>query len=366
MTSDDNQVKLDLLKFSYQEVLDATKHQDDKIGRFLGAIAFLTAGTIAFGTRPELLTSAFEIDPGASPIALPRYLLAIFIGLISLSIVLLISGLGAVLHRPSPGASPRSYLFFFDIADLPRADWEAVWREPPETVRDRILEQLPGEIQNIAQRAKKKYIRTSWAGGLLQVAVMFLVLAASLIFLSELFGRNEVTVPWSTFPKVIVGLVLGLFALLLALDYLRFEPGAETRNREWYVRLTLLIAVPAYAIACVIRFGSLKSWGGIVAWEAWGSLAVVLPPAVILVLGWPVWQALGSARLGKLLAVLTAALFSCGPLFFVSINRLNLGHLIFGSLSVLLVVALRLFRKPPSPVEKPRITNDQQPKSDPG
>lgn len=34
-------------EFTYREVLDATKHQDDKVGRFLTAISFLTAGTVA-------------------------------------------------------------------------------------------------------------------------------------------------------------------------------------------------------------------------------------------------------------------------------------------------------------------------------
>ena len=39
--------KDDLARLSYAEVLDATKHQDDKIGRILGAIAFFVGGALA-------------------------------------------------------------------------------------------------------------------------------------------------------------------------------------------------------------------------------------------------------------------------------------------------------------------------------
>src|SRR3712207_4221713 len=38
---------LSLLESSYKEVLDAVKHQDDKIGRLFAGISFLTAASLA-------------------------------------------------------------------------------------------------------------------------------------------------------------------------------------------------------------------------------------------------------------------------------------------------------------------------------
>ncbi|MDP8928253.1 MAG: hypothetical protein M3O70_06675 [Actinomycetota bacterium] len=40
------------LRETYQEVLAAMKHEDDKVGRFLTAIAFLVAGALIF-VKPE-------------------------------------------------------------------------------------------------------------------------------------------------------------------------------------------------------------------------------------------------------------------------------------------------------------------------
>src|ERR1700723_3669088 len=53
-------------RLSYTEVLDATKHQDDKIGRLLTAVAFLTVAALAMvqfklGTNPT--TAHFCLPP---------------------------------------------------------------------------------------------------------------------------------------------------------------------------------------------------------------------------------------------------------------------------------------------------------------
>src|SRR4051794_32127601 len=51
---------IELAERAYKEVLDATKHQDDKVGRFLTAIAFLTTGSIALIATGVALRRSFS------------------------------------------------------------------------------------------------------------------------------------------------------------------------------------------------------------------------------------------------------------------------------------------------------------------
>src|SRR5687767_12578535 len=62
---DEVEAKLQLIEFSYREVLDATKHQDDKIGRMLTSVAFLTAAAMALAalSSAQFLTRNFKVPP---------------------------------------------------------------------------------------------------------------------------------------------------------------------------------------------------------------------------------------------------------------------------------------------------------------
>lgn len=90
--------RFDLAKLAYDEVLDATKHQDDKVGRFLTAIAFLTAAAIAFCTRSDVLGVRYDLD-GSVP--LPGVLFAGFIVFVVVAVVFLLMALGQALRPPT-------------------------------------------------------------------------------------------------------------------------------------------------------------------------------------------------------------------------------------------------------------------------
>lgn len=57
--------ELQLAKDSYKEVLDATKHQDERIGRFLTAIAFLVSAGIALSTSKRIIGADFLMNAGS-------------------------------------------------------------------------------------------------------------------------------------------------------------------------------------------------------------------------------------------------------------------------------------------------------------
>src|SRR4051812_35004730 len=89
---------LQFARVAYAEVLDATKHQDDKIGRFLTAIAFLTAASLAFVNAAGLAATPFEI-PGFR-VQLLAILLGAFVTLAILSALWFVLSLSTQVTLP--------------------------------------------------------------------------------------------------------------------------------------------------------------------------------------------------------------------------------------------------------------------------
>lgn len=160
--------RLALAQKSYDEVLDATKHQDDKIGRFLTAIAFLFTGGIAFGTRPDVVGAQVAID--AQRLALPGIFLGFFLTLAILAVVLLIIGLGPNLNLPFPerGSSEeegraRSRIFFLSMDRMTaQAWWKQEWESNPPTLEDAVRNYV-FDAHNLATKTAFKSIRTNEA-----------------------------------------------------------------------------------------------------------------------------------------------------------------------------------------------------------
>lgn len=75
---------LGLRSRAYAEVLAATKHEDDKVGRFLTAIAFLAAGALLF-VEPRVLAARYDL--GSATVPLPSIALALFLVTMLLSLL---------------------------------------------------------------------------------------------------------------------------------------------------------------------------------------------------------------------------------------------------------------------------------------
>lgn len=121
--------RFDLARQSYQENLDATKHQDDKIGRFLAAIAFLTGGALVFFDR-DVLGVLYRLGNRDLPLA--AWSLGAFLVLVSMSVLLLILSLATPLTMPVARKRlrlGRSHLFFLAIAGETEESWRRLWRD---------------------------------------------------------------------------------------------------------------------------------------------------------------------------------------------------------------------------------------------
>lgn len=103
--SSDVSKKLHLAAFSYAEVLDATKHQDDKVGQLLTSVAFLTAATIALAALEptRLLAGKFLVPPFSLPLGLIT--LTVFLLGIAFAVLLLLINLSTPLRLPGLGGS---------------------------------------------------------------------------------------------------------------------------------------------------------------------------------------------------------------------------------------------------------------------
>ncbi|MDB4896568.1 MAG: hypothetical protein JWN15_2830 [Firmicutes bacterium] len=203
--------KLDLLERSFDEVLDAIKHMDDKIGRLLTSVAFLTAATLALAAlgAAKYLGYGFTVTPFIIPVALisiTSFLLGVFI-----AVMLLLAGLTAPIGVPGVTGDPSqdppdtgetdsnrdaeaaasrdarrtSQLWFLKIAEATQEEWKEEWGREIDRIRNRE-DDLIQETQNLARRATFKHDRIREAVAILSisllafaVAVVFTAAAAS-------------------------------------------------------------------------------------------------------------------------------------------------------------------------------------------
>lgn len=155
---------------SYHEVLDATKHQDDKIGRFLGAIAFVLAGALLF-VEPTVLQARYVL--GDARLALPVFALSMFLAHIVASALLYLLATSAPLALPRlPDAEPaHSHLFFRAIAGETGATWDQLWSDST-TLQDHLITEYIRETLNLAQRADNKAQRSQEASALFVLSLL--------------------------------------------------------------------------------------------------------------------------------------------------------------------------------------------------
>ncbi|HEX8094914.1 hypothetical protein [Jatrophihabitans sp.] len=190
-----------LLEFSYKEVLDATKHQDDKINRLLTAVAFLTAATLALaglhGGDP--LAARYLVD-GRFALPLGLICLAGFLVGVSITVIMLIASLTTPLVFPG-GAKPiaptiryvteveSGQIYFNEISRTALPQWYLKWQQDTADLKRERNDSLIRETHNLAVRTEFKYQRSNEAVAVLSFALLSFVLSMVLILLAA--GRQQ-------------------------------------------------------------------------------------------------------------------------------------------------------------------------------
>lgn len=242
--------RLDLLRESYKEVLDATKHTDDKIGRLLTGLAFLTAAALSLAgwQSAAIIRTTFKIEPFELPLALIS--LGGFLAGIIVAFLLLLAAFSTPLRlpsqfdgqRPRPPAgeqnTPGSAIYFNEIAKLSLDEWKTKMAADPQMLQRQREQSLVYEVYNLALRARSKANRISEASAVVNVALIAFLVSASFTLLAapEAAGDDApgpLPIRWNG------ALVLG--AMVAAACYVQFH----ARLRDQGVRVHLGPPAPA-------------------------------------------------------------------------------------------------------------------------
>jgi hypothetical protein len=229
----DEDRKLALLKDGYKEALDATKHQDDKIGRLLTAIAFLTAASLALANLSGGQLLATRFDAG-STLRLGLISLFIFLACVAFSVALLmvslttplqVPGFSTTERQPVPEPSDVSQLFFLDIARLGKDQWKKKWERTAAELENELPSMYVREVRNLALRTKFKYDRTSEAVAIFTFGLLSLALAGVFVLDAATIAPCPASDPAcadvSPGLRTALAVLLGLFTFVQAVARLR-------------------------------------------------------------------------------------------------------------------------------------------------
>jgi hypothetical protein len=257
MSPNPNQVdRLALAEASFNTVLDADKHEDEKAGRILSAMAFLTAAAagafaIAYSPGPsteqlqQTLTqslsqyvTATQLPSAVNSIVqnlskpqltifgvnMPLIIFSAYIFFVLLGATLYLSALGPSLNIPSwfRSGSTRvnSLLFFKSIAALEKEAWSDHWikHSTAEQLHEEMLSNYIDESRLIAQKAYAKVILMSIGSLFFKISILLFI-----ILMASLFSPSSV-LTWRY-------LLLGLFGLSLVFAFAsRTTPPQESHR----------------------------------------------------------------------------------------------------------------------------------------
>ena len=240
------QRRAEIFEHSYDEVLAATKHHDDKLGRSLTAVAFLTAAGVA------IYNTIGKDDPvlfGSENFSIQSFFFIVFVGSVVFAVAASLAGIGPSAHfGRSGGSGPLSSLLFY--ARIARdKEWKSRLIAPLPELEKMLAENFHHETRDIANRVSYKMGRSREAAAFINLAAISLSLLA--VFSLRGFGLG--TRWW-----VAVGLLL-TFAVMPILDYLQmrhfgFVPPGPLPTDYWLLTTSCVIAAILLGFARSLAF----------------------------------------------------------------------------------------------------------------
>ena len=223
---------LEVAERSYREVLAATVHQDDKVGRIITAAAFLTTGALTIITR----TAAPSIRLDLLGVGVPVVAIAIgvYFACTTFAVIALVLSLSTPhVHLSSLRDSDESLLFFNEIGKKSRTQWLEMWKGESE-LNARLESNYKVESLNLARRVLSKYRRTFIAVRVFELGIFYLAVGG----LAYLFGFASTTVsngsPHPIEPDYLVRSVfLATLVVYLCLMLLAVREQATYDRSDW-------------------------------------------------------------------------------------------------------------------------------------
>jgi hypothetical protein len=207
---------IELAERAYKEVLDATKHQDDKVGRFLTAIAFLTTGSIALLATGEGLRRTFDVPSGGGNPLLAWSTGGFFaLTLAAVALLLLCLSVPVRLPKTVDDDMKGSHLFYSYIASRPRDEWARHWKKSSRvSLEEKIAGDYVREAHNLAERTSAKYRHSYEASWLFVCALLFLGVSIYLKLIAEFRVATDEVVSLTTSHLVGLAGIASLHAAL--------------------------------------------------------------------------------------------------------------------------------------------------------
>lgn len=192
----DREYRRRLLKESYDEILAATTHQDDKVGRLITSSAFLTAASLALAGLGSAsgLKRTYDVLGAGQNVALALWVFSGYLVCIGLATTLFVQAISTPLRIPAfvPTAMPSkdsdadhrpvSMFYFYPISGATLQEWRAQWRGADSTdLANQYEDDLLRETHNLAVRADYKYSRSNEGVAFLSLAILLFLCSAVLI-----------------------------------------------------------------------------------------------------------------------------------------------------------------------------------------
>ncbi len=246
--------KREVFEQSYQEVLAAIKHQDDKLNQTLTALAFLTAAGVALFAE---VASRVE-----SPVRFPTsewdvtsFLFLIFVAGVVLGLAVTLAAIGPSQALPrlrgKSTEQPREWPSLIFFAEIARDDaWPGYVARDEAWLAECLTRNLHGETERLAHRVEYKMARSREAAALVQVAVLSLSLLG--VFSIERFSIDARW--WFASALLLAMLLMPLWDRAQMLHH-RFYERANVEERKWSYRLSrwtvlfaaiLLVTAPTF------------------------------------------------------------------------------------------------------------------------
>jgi hypothetical protein len=182
MATVDCEKRLTVAKYIFDQMIDTTKHEDEKCARILSSIAFMTlANTTLFAVlqsnRKVFLVKGLDLIP----VVFLTYVILVAIGTFQM-----LDALGPRFKTPEPWKSgtPASLFFFMKVAAEPTQQWLEYIRGQPEELMRKATDDLMFESHLVAEKIREKVLLIDRAKKTFIAATFLLIVLATLAILS--------------------------------------------------------------------------------------------------------------------------------------------------------------------------------------
>ena len=280
---------------SYDEVLSALKHQDDKLNRTLTAIAFLTAAGVTLYLRSGQPSKARPRYFAESTIDIRGFFFVVFLLSVVFAVTLALAAIGPSGDYPWPrrkeSGTPESLIFYALIARNP--DWDRCLNWNTDRLRLRLATNFHQEARTLAHRVNYKVARSRESGAF----VLLTVVSLSLLGIFSVEAFSLATRWWIAVALLLALLVLPFFDVA----YMQLFKYAS-RTPAWQA-YALLAACTAFATMLLALAPSHRlHWPAVIY-----ALVALLCPRLAVVHKWFAPFLLGGSALGGFVLILVYA-----------------------------------------------------------